>query len=63
MESSIARLSMHMAQANAANEISIKMLDKMLEADMQAGMQLVSVMAGMPAPGVGETGGLLDVRA
>ena len=62
MESSIARLSMHMAQANAMNEVSIKMLDNLLTADMQAGMQLVSVLAGMPAPGAGEIGGLMDIR-
>ena len=63
MEASIARLSMHMAQANAANQLSIKLLDNMLEADMQAGMQLVSMMAGMPAAGPGDIGGMLDVRA
>jgi hypothetical protein len=53
---------MHMAQGNAMNEISIKMLDKLLTADMQAGMELVAVMAGMPAPGAGDLGGLIDVR-
>ena len=63
MESSIARLSMNMAQGKAANDISIKMLDKMLEADLQAGMQLVSVLAGMPVAGAGDIGGLMDVRA
>lgn len=62
MEQSIARLSMQMAQGNAMNEISIKMLDKLLTADMQAGMELVAVMAGMPSAGAGELGGLLDVR-
>jgi hypothetical protein len=53
---------MQMAQGKAANDISIKLLDNMLEADMQAGMQLVSMIAGMPVPGAGEIGGLMDVR-
>jgi len=63
METSIANLSMVMAQSNAMNQVAVKMLDSAITADMQAGMQLVSAMAGMPSPGGAGLGGLLDVIA
>jgi hypothetical protein len=44
--------------------MSIKMLSKMLRADTQVAASLISSMSEMlpPAAGVGEVGGMLDVR-
>jgi len=62
MEASIASLSMHMAQANFATQFGVKMLDNMLEADVQAASTMIAAMSSMPAPSAGSIGGLLDVR-
>ncbi|MCL2018510.1 MAG: hypothetical protein FWG70_02015 [Oscillospiraceae bacterium] len=49
--------------ANSDGLMSIKMLDKILEADTRAAASIISAMSDMlPPAGVGELGGLLDIR-
>ncbi len=64
IEAYIAGLSMNMAQANLATQVSTKMLGKLLDADRQSGAELANDIANLPPPaGVGEIGGLLDIMA
>ncbi|MDR2531384.1 MAG: hypothetical protein LBC82_00870 [Oscillospiraceae bacterium] len=63
-ESALLRLGSSASLANSDGLMSIKMLSKMLRADTQVAASLISSMSEMlpPAAGVGEVGGMLDVR-
>ncbi|MGN0597898.1 MAG: YjfB family protein [Ruminiclostridium sp.] len=63
IEGYIANLSMQMAQANVQNAMGVKMVKSVLDSTEQNALQFVEALSEMPAPAVGEIGGLLDVRA
>ncbi|MCL2077826.1 MAG: hypothetical protein FWH08_05400 [Oscillospiraceae bacterium] len=63
IEAAYANLSMNMSIASAESLISIRMLDKLLESEVQAAASLIADMKSMPPPvGAGDLGGLLDIK-
>jgi hypothetical protein len=62
MESAMLSLSSMASIANADGLMSIKMLKNVMDANTQAAAAMISDLASMPTAGVGDLGGLLDVR-